>query len=76
MNAFAGNMLEVKNNADDSLIILSDSAYNALNNSQRKSLKKYVKLVSVPVATIENYGGGSVRCMMAEIFLTTIAEPA
>ncbi|MFT5511966.1 MAG: hypothetical protein ACI8SE_000360 [Bacteroidia bacterium] len=76
MNAFAGNMLEVKNNAGDSLMILSDSAYNALKNSQRKSLKKYVKLVPIPVATIENYGGGSVRCMMAEIFLTPIAKSA
>jgi hypothetical protein len=72
MNHFAGNMLEVKNNAGETLIVMSQSAYRALNPSQISALEKYGKLVYADINTIETNGGGSARCMMAEIHLSRI----
>jgi len=69
MNHFAGNMLEVKSKNGDTLVVMSESAYNALNNDQISTLKKYGKLVYADIQTIENNGGGSARCMMAEVHL-------
>jgi hypothetical protein len=69
MNQFAGNMLEVKNKAGETLIIMSQNAYNSLNEDQKKVLKKYGKLIYAAINTIENNGGGSARCMMAEVHL-------
>jgi hypothetical protein len=69
MNHFAGNMLEVKNKAGETLIIMSQSAYKALNLSQRSALEKYGKLVYVDINAIETNGGGSARCMIAEVHL-------
>ncbi|RYF51647.1 MAG: hypothetical protein EOO38_02690 [Cytophagaceae bacterium] len=69
MNAFAGNMLQLKNNLDESLLILSETAFLSLNEAQIKTLKKYCKLIYSPLNTIENSGGGSARCMLAEVFL-------
>lgn len=78
MNKFAGNMLELrakpdfepKNDEHDpekSLLFLSETAFNSLDVDQINSLSKYSELVSIPVPTIEKYGGGSIRCMMCEI---------
>jgi len=69
MNRFAGNMLEVRNNAGETLIVMSQNAYDALNEGQKAVLEKYGKLVYAAINTIENNGGGSARCMMAEVHL-------
>jgi hypothetical protein len=72
MNHFAGNMLEVKNKAGENLIVMSDSAYNELDESQKTELQKFGKLIYADINTIENNGGGSARCMMAEVHLPRI----
>ncbi len=69
MNRFAGNMLEVKNKAGETLIVLSGNAYQALDEAQKTVLKKYGNLVYANINTIETNGGGSARCMMAEVHL-------
>jgi hypothetical protein len=69
MNRFAGNMLEVKNQAGENLIVMSQNAYQALYEGQRLTLKKYGKLVYADINTIETNGGGSARCMIAEVHL-------
>lgn len=67
--AFAGNMLELKNKKGEALLILSKTAIDSLRADQLQQLERYARLVPVPVPTIEQVEGGSVRCMMAEIFL-------
>ncbi|MBI3139957.1 MAG: amidinotransferase [Sphingobacteriales bacterium] len=69
MHCFAGNMLELKNRKDEPLLVLSQSAFESLRADQLQELENYVKLLPVAVPTIEQVEGGSVRCMMAEIFL-------
>ncbi len=69
MYAFAGNMLEVKNDKDDHFLILSQAAYDSLKRDQKRMLEAFATLVPIPVPIIEMVEGGSVRCMMAEIFL-------
>lgn len=69
VKSFAGNMLFVRNNKGESLVILSVAALASLTNEQLVTLEDYVKLVPVKLPTIETYGGGSARCMMAELFL-------
>jgi len=69
MNRFAGNMLEVKNKAGENLIVMSQNAYQALDEVQKSTLKKYGKLVYADINTIETNGGGSARCMIAEVHL-------
>ena len=69
MNAFAGNMLQVKNNRNVSHLIMSTQAYNSLRPDQIRHLERHTKILHAPIPTIETYGGGSVRCMMAEVFL-------
>ena len=69
MNHFAGNMLEVKNNKGETLIVMSKNAFNALDNEQKTTLEKYGNLVYADINTIETNGGGSARCMMAEVHL-------
>ena len=69
MHAFAGNMLQVKNNKEEKLLIMSQTAYNSLRKEQRQMLEAYSTLLPIAIPTIEEVEGGSVRCMMAEIFL-------
>lgn len=69
MHAFAGNMLEVKNKNGENVLVLSQNAFNSLRREQKEILETYAKLLPVAVPTIEQVEGGSVRCMMAEIFL-------
>jgi hypothetical protein len=69
MNHFAGNMLEVKNKDGETLIVMSKSAHDALREDQKKVLSGYGKLVYADISTIESLGGGSARCMMAEVHL-------
>jgi hypothetical protein len=75
MNRFAGNMLEVKNMARETLIVMSKNAYGALLEEQKNVLKKYGKLVYADINTIETIGGGSARCMMAEVHLPVVSRP-
>jgi hypothetical protein len=70
MQRFAGNMLEVKNKKGDNILILSRAAFDSLCKEQKQMLEAYAKLLPIPVPTIEQAEGGSVRCMIAEIFLT------
>ena len=69
MNNFAGNVLEVENGKGESHIIMSDSAYKALDHKQLDSISSVANIIAIPLPTIERYGGGSARCMIAEIFL-------
>jgi hypothetical protein len=70
MNNFAGNMLQVINQAGEPIMILSRRAYLSLEEKQRVLLESYNKRLLTPdLTTIETLGGGSARCMMAEIFL-------
>ena len=69
MHQFAGNMLQVKNNNDEKFLLLSETAYMSLRKEQKQMLEAYATLLPIAVPTIEEVEGGSVRCMMAEIFL-------
>jgi hypothetical protein len=69
MRSFAGNILQVKNGDDEKFIVVSQSAMDAFKKEQREMLEAYGEMIVVPVPTIEQIEGGSVRCMMAEIFL-------
>ncbi|MFI5162005.1 MAG: citrulline utilization hydrolase CtlX [Sphingobacteriales bacterium] len=69
MNQFAGNMLELKNKAGDSLLVMSLNAYNSLSSDQKTALERYCRLLYADINTIENNGGGSARCMIAEVHL-------
>lgn len=68
MNRFAGNILEVRNLKNKSIMIMSQSARDAFNNPQIKQIEKYSSILSLPIDIIESNGGGSARCMIAEIF--------
>ena len=69
MMAFAGNMLQVRNDQEEMILVMSEQAYRSLTSGQIAQLEKHSLLLYSPIDTIETYGGGSVRCMMAEIFL-------
>jgi len=69
MNQFAGNMLELKNKAGENLLVMSENAYNSLSSDQKTSLEKYCRILYADINTIENNGGGSARCMIAEVHL-------
>ncbi len=68
MNQFAGNMLELRNDMGETFLVMSTTAHNALNKKQIELIEKYDKILHFEIPTIEKYGGGSVRCMIAEIF--------
>ncbi|MBV6643392.1 MAG: amidinotransferase [Cyclobacteriaceae bacterium] len=69
VNSFAGNGLQVCNDRGDRFIVMSGRAYASLDQNQQKALEKNGEIIHSPLNTIEHYGGGSARCMMAEIFL-------
>lgn len=69
MNHFAGNMLEVQNKDGESLLVMSKSAWDSLSYEQKAILSSFSKPVYSDISTIENNGGGSTRCMMAEVHL-------
>lgn len=69
VQSFAGNMLALKNNKGEELMVMSSRAHESLTDAQVKMIEKYSRIVSAPINTIENIGGGSARCMIAEIFL-------
>ncbi len=69
VNNFAGNMLELKGTDDRRYLIMSASAHKSLTKKQIGKLEEHVTILSSSLDTIEACGGGSARCMMAEIFL-------
>jgi hypothetical protein len=69
MYHFAGNMLQVIGANDQRFMVMSSAAYNSLRNDQIKAIEKHCTIIHSPLDTIETCGGGSVRCMMAEVFL-------
>ncbi|MBC7884637.1 MAG: amidinotransferase [Saprospiraceae bacterium] len=72
MESFAGNMLEVKGSGDNRYLVMSQTAFSSLTDEQKERLSNHTNLLPVPIENIEKYGGGSVRCMMAEVFLPVI----
>jgi len=69
VHSFAGNMLQVKNTSEEQYLVMSTSAYNSLQNNQLKKIEKHNEIIHSSIDTIETCGGGSVRCMMAEVSL-------
>lgn len=69
VNQFAGNMLQLLGKNNTPFLIMSQSAFDSLRADQLSKLKKHTKIISSSLQTIEACGGGSARCMMAEIFL-------
>lgn len=70
---FAGNMLLVKGAADELILVMSSSAYKALNEDQKDFITQHHRILHSDLHTIETLGGGSARCMLAEIYLTKTA---
>jgi len=66
---FAGNMLEVSNDGGEKFTVMSQAALDSLNVGQIQQIEKYTTIISPSIPIIEKLGGGSARCMMAEIFL-------
>ncbi|WP_353104023.1 citrulline utilization hydrolase CtlX [Myroides odoratus] len=69
VNNFAGNMLQILGANDEKYLVMSTQAYNSLTDGQIKTLEKHAKILHSSLDTIEACGGGSARCMMAEVFL-------
>ena len=69
LNSFAGNMLQVKNVNGALLLVMSTQAFESLTDVQIEILQKYNRIIHSSLNTIETAGGGSARCMMAEVFL-------
>lgn len=69
VNNFAGNMLQVRGANDKRYLVMSDSAYNSLTKEQLAKIEKHTEILHVNLDSIEACGGGSARCMMAEVFL-------
>lgn len=71
VNTFAGNMLEVRGANDKRYLVMSAAALQCLTPAQIQQLEKHAEILSSSLDTIEACGGGSARCMMAEVFLPT-----
>ena len=71
VNSFAGNMLEVRGSNDKRYLVMSAAAHQCLTAKQIEQLEKHAEILSSSLDTIEACGGGSARCMMAEVFLPT-----
>ncbi len=69
MQNFAGNMLQVQNQSGEKFLVMSQSAYQSLNQEQISAIEKYCDIIYSDLEVIETNGGGSARCMLAEVFL-------
>jgi hypothetical protein len=69
MNHFAGNMLQVQNGEGRKFLVMSLRAFSSLTEKQVKMLEQYNEIIHAPLDAIEKNGGGSARCMIAEVFL-------
>lgn len=70
--SFCGNLLHLIDTKGEKRIVLSQKAHDAFTEDQRKILRQFGDLLPIPIDTIETIGGGSARCMMAEIFLPVL----
>lgn len=68
MAHFAGNMLQVKNTEGLSYLVMSSQAFHSLRKDQIQEIESYTNILHSDLRTIETYGGGSARCMIAEVF--------
>ena len=69
MHHFAGNMLQLQGNDGQVYLIMSEAAYKVLTPNQVTTIEKHCPIISSSLETIETCGGGSARCMIAEVFL-------
>ncbi len=69
MQQFAGNMLQVQNKTGEKFLVMSETAYRSLTSEQVSAIEKYCEIIYSDLNTIEVNGGGSARCMLAEVFL-------
>ena len=69
---FAGNMIQLHGQDNQPYLVMSSSAFNSLSNDQVNQLKRHTEIIHSPLNTIEQLGGGSARCMIAEIFLPQV----
>jgi hypothetical protein len=69
MNHFAGNMLQVHNQKGEKLLAMSSQAFESLTIAQVQALQNFNRIIHAPLTAIETNGGGSARCMLAEIYL-------
>lgn len=69
VNHFAGNMLQVAGSEDKRYLVMSSAAFESLTKSQILAIEGHCAIIHSDLNTIETLGGGSARCMMAEIFL-------
>ena len=74
VNQFAGNMLQLLGKNNTPFLVMSQSAFDSLRADQLSKLEKHTKIISSSLQTIEACGGGSARCMMAEIFLPKVPK--
>jgi hypothetical protein len=72
MHQFAGNMLQLRGKDNQRYLIMSEAAHNSLTNDQINKIEKHCPIISSSLETIETCGGGSARCMMAEVFLPKV----
>ena len=68
IESFAGNMLQVENADGKTFLVMSEQAFKSLQKDQVAAIEKYTTILNAPIYTIEKFGGGSARCMMAEVF--------
>jgi hypothetical protein len=69
MNQFAGNMLQLENKTKEKILVMSSAAWFSLSAEQKEKLTQYNRIVHASLQSIESNGGGSARCMIAEIHL-------
>lgn len=69
---FCANLLQLRNRAGERLLVLSQTAHDGLSDPQRARLSRHGRLLPVVIPTIERIGGGSARCMIAEVFLPAL----
>jgi hypothetical protein len=69
---FAGNMLQVRGAKDERFLVMSQAAFDSLTQQQIAQIENHCKIISSSLDTIEACGGGSARCMMAEVFLPKV----
>ncbi len=69
MHQFAGNMLQVQNEEGTQFLVMSQTAYKSLTKKQIEKIESYCEIIYADLNTIEVNGGGSARCMLAEVFL-------
>ena len=74
LHHYAGNMLQVMGTDEKKYLIMSEAARKSLTSQQIKRIEKHCEILSADLKTIETCGGGSARCMMAEVFLPKVAD--